>query len=249
MKVLDLFSGIGGFSLGFERAGMETVAFCEYSESCRRVLKKHWPDVPCYEDVRTLTAEQLRDDGITTDVICGGFPCQDLSIAGIRKGFDGEKSSLYREMLRIISDCRPRYAVFENVANFLIGDRGRWFSEFLNDLARIGYDAEWHCISAAAVGANHKRSRVWVVAYPAGNSIKGSIFEGTSWDILLRSQSRGGAWAPIPGTPWATRQPGFVEVDDGLPGWVGEARQYGNAVVPAIPEIIGRCIMKTEGLL
>lgn len=95
-----------GFSLGLERAGMETVAFCEFEEHAQKVLKKHWPDVPIYDDVRTLDGIQFRG---TVDVVCGGFPCQDLSGAGKRKGFDGERSSLYTEMLRIISECLPRY--------------------------------------------------------------------------------------------------------------------------------------------
>ena len=166
MKVLDLFSGIGGFSLGLERAGMETVAFCEFDKHCQKVLKKHWPEVPIHEDVRTLNAKQYRG---SVDVVCGGFPCQDLSVAGKKAGFEGERSSLYREMLRIIGECRPRYAIFENVTGLLSGDGGRWFARFLYDLAEIGYDAEWHCISASYIGAPHHRDRVWIVAYPKHN--------------------------------------------------------------------------------
>ncbi len=163
MKVLDLFSGIGGFSLGLERAGMETVAFCEFEPHAQKILKKHWPDVPCYDDVRTLDGTQFRG---SVDVVCGGFPCQDLSVAGKKAGFDGERSSLYREMLRIIGECGPRYAIFENVTGLLSGESGRWFAKFLYDLAEIGFDAEWHCISASELGAHHHRDRVWIVAYP-----------------------------------------------------------------------------------
>lgn len=163
MKVLDLFSGIGGFSLGLERAGMETVAFCEYDEHAQQVLKKHWPDVPIHKDIKELDANEYRG---TVDVVCGGFPCQDLSTAGKQKGFSGERSSLYGEMLRIIGECRPRFAIFENVTGLLTGESGRWFAQFLYDLASIGYDAEWHCISASYIGAPHHRDRVWVIAYP-----------------------------------------------------------------------------------
>ena len=163
MKVLDLFSGIGGFSLGLERAGMETVAFCEFDKHAQLVLKKHWPNVPIHDDVRVLDGKQYRG---SVDVVCGGFPCQDLSVAGKKAGFDGERSSLYREMLRIVSECRPRYAIFENVTGLLTGEQGRWFAKFLYDLAAIGYDAEWHCISASELGAHHHRDRVWVIAYP-----------------------------------------------------------------------------------
>jgi DNA (cytosine-5)-methyltransferase 1 len=163
MKVLDLFSGIGGFSLGLERAGMETVAFCEFEPHAQKVLRKHWPNVPIHSDVRSLDGKQYRG---AVDVVCGGFPCQDLSTAGTQAGFGGERSSLYREMLRIISECRPRYAIFENVTGLLTGESGRWFGQFLYDLAEIGFDAEWHCISASELGAHHHRDRVWIVAYP-----------------------------------------------------------------------------------
>jgi len=173
MKVLDLFSGIGGFSLGLERAGMETIAFCEFEPHAQEVLRKHWPDVPIHSDVRKLDAKQYRG---TVDVVCGGFPCQDLSTAGAQAGFSGERSSLYREMLRIISDCRPRYAIFENVTGLLTGESGRWFGQFLYDLAEIGFDAEWHCISASELGAHHHRDRVWIVAYPNETQLeRGSI--------------------------------------------------------------------------
>ena len=166
MNVLDLFSGIGGFSLGLERAGMKTVAFCEIEPYCRAVLKKHWPDVPIYDDVRTLTSERLRADGITDiDVICGGFPCQDISAAGKQAGIDGGRSGLWGELARIIGDVRPRYAIVENVSALLSGDSGRWFGRVLGDLAAIGYDAEWHCIPASAVGAPHRRDRVWIISY------------------------------------------------------------------------------------
>src|SRR5512139_1947664 len=162
MRVLDLFSGIGGFSLGLERAGMRTVAFCEIEPFCRAVLRKHWPDIPIYEDVRSLTAERLAADGISVDVICGGFPCQDISVAGKGAGIEGGRSGLWSEYARIIGELRPRYVIVENVAALL----GRGLDRVLGDLAEIGYDAEWHCIPASYVGAPHRRDRVWIVAYP-----------------------------------------------------------------------------------
>ena len=178
MKVLDLFSGIGGFSLGLERAGMETVAFCEFDKHARKVLNKHWPEIPIHNDVRELDGKQYRG---SVDVVCGGFPCQDLSQAGKQAGFSGERSSLYREMLRIISECLPRYAIFENVTGLLTGESGRWFGQFLYDLASIGYDAEWHCISASFLGAPHHRDRVWVVAYP-------NAVDGPKWFYTISPQ-------------------------------------------------------------
>jgi DNA (cytosine-5)-methyltransferase 1 len=161
MKILDLFSGIGAFSLGLERAGMQTVAFCEIDPYCRRVLAKHWLEVPCYDDVRSLTAGRLRADGIAVDIICGGFPCQDISVAGKGAGIGGERSGLWSEFARLIGEIRPRYVLVENVAALL----GRGLGDVLGDLAALGYDAEWHCIPAAAVGAPHRRDRVWIVAY------------------------------------------------------------------------------------
>lgn len=170
LRVLDLFSGIGGFSLGLDRTGgFETVAFCEIEEYPRRVLAKHWPDVPIYDDVRGLTHEQLQHDGIAVDVICGGFPCQDISLAGTGAGLAGERSGLWSEFARLIGEVRPRYALVENVAALL----GRGLDVVLGDLAALGYDAEWHCIPASYVGARQLRDRVWIVAYPQRLSLQG----------------------------------------------------------------------------
>lgn len=170
LRVLDLFSGIGGFSLGLERTGgFETVAFCEIEDYPRRVLARHWPEVPCYDDVRTLTANTLRRDGIAVDVICGGFPCQDISSAGNQAGMDGARSGLWSEIARLTGELRPQFVIVENVSALLSGPTeqpGGWFGRVLGDLAALGYDAEWHCIPAASVGAPHRRDRVWIVAYP-----------------------------------------------------------------------------------
>ena len=166
LHVLDLFSGIGGFSLGLERAGMQTVAFCEIDPYAQRVLKKHWPHVPIYPDITKLTYDQLRADGINRiDVLCGGFPCQDISIAGKRAGITGKRSGLWKEFTRLIGEIRPQFAILENVTNLLAGDGGSWFGRILGDLAEIGYDAQWHCIPASAIGAPHRRDRVWIIAY------------------------------------------------------------------------------------
>jgi DNA (cytosine-5)-methyltransferase 1 len=173
LKVLDLFSGIGGFSLGLEAAGMETIAFCEIEKYPRKVLAKHWPDIPIASDVTKLTYKDgvLYDNGEeiyrgTVDVICGGFPCQDLSNAGRKKGITGERSGLWSECARLIREVQPRFAIYENVSALLSGERGAWFQRVLSDISEVGYDAEWHCIPASAIGAPHRRDRVWIVAYP-----------------------------------------------------------------------------------
>ena len=170
MRVLDLFSGVGGFSLGLERAGMQTVAFCEIEPFCRAVLRKHWPEVPIYEDIRTLTADVLERDGIAVDVICGGFPCQDLSFAGKRAGLEGERSGLWGEYRRLIGELRPRFVIVENVPGLLSLGMGT----VLGDLAALGYDAVWDCIPASALGAPHRRDRLWIVAHTrrAGDGVK-----------------------------------------------------------------------------
>jgi DNA (cytosine-5)-methyltransferase 1 len=169
-NVLDLFSGLGGFSLGLERTGgFKTVAFCEIEEFPRRVLAKHWPEIPIYEDVRTLTVDRLRADGIAVDVICGGFPCQDISLAGKGAGLAGERSGLWSEYARLIGELRPRYVIVENVAALL----SRGLGAVLGDLAALGFDAEWHCIPASAVGAPHRRDRLWIVAYPGSEQHEG----------------------------------------------------------------------------
>ncbi len=231
MKVLDLFSGVGGFSLGLERAGMETIAFCEFDKHAQQVLKKHWPNVPIFDDVRTLDGKQFRG---SVDVVCGGFPCQDLSSAGKQIGFAGERSSLYAEMLRIIGECRPKYALFENVAALLTGNDGRWFAQFLYDLAQVGYDAEWHCIPASYIGAPHIRDRVWVIAYPNSTQNRFCSFG----EILSKYKVSGGDFQ----REWGSALPRVSRVDDGLSKRLDRLARLGNAVVPQIPEIIGRAI-------
>mgnify|MGYP003635301718 FL=1 len=246
MQVLDLFSGIGGFSLGLERAGMETVAFCEFDPHAQKILKKHWPDVPIHSDVRSLNGHDFRG---TVDVVTGGFPCQDLSTAGKQSGFGGERSSLYTEMLRVISECMPRYAIFENVTGMLTGDNGRWFGKFLYDLAQIGYDAEWHCIEAGYFGAAHRRDRVWVIAYPNSERQQGSRKKQVSRIANLSSQL-GRAFKEVGRLPNIT-QPSFRGADDGIPRGMDRKRlaRLGNSVVPQIPEAIGRAILKQQELI
>lgn len=246
LKVLDLFSGIGGFSLGLERAGMQTVAFCEIDPFCRTVLKKHWPDVPIYEDVRTLNGRE-----IAADVICGGFPCQDISAAGLGLGLEGERSGLWREYARLVSELRPRFVIVENVAALAY----RGLLRVLGDLADIGYDAEWHCIPASAVGAPHLRERFWIVAYPGGVVGHRPLLSKDSTKLGGQQAIGGEDWeffTLVPGVPtgfgrWREMgEPGLVPEDDGLPGVLGRLRAYGNAVVPQIPEIIGKAIIQAH---
>lgn len=151
LTVGSLFSGIGGFDLGFARAGFEIAWQVEIDPFCRAVLEKHWPTVRRYEDVRTVGSELER-----VDVLCGGFPCQDISVAGRGAGIDGARSGLWSHFARLIGELRPAYVVVENVTALLTRGLGR----VLGDLAARGYDAEWDCLPASAFGANHRRDRI-----------------------------------------------------------------------------------------
>jgi len=316
MRCLDLFSGIGGFSLGLERAGMETVAFCEFDAEARKVLENKWPDVPIYDDVRTLTKERLDSDGITNiSVLCGGFPCQDISVAGNQAGIsEGTRSGLWSECARLLGEIRPQYAIFENVTALLNGGGGDWFKRVLWDISEVGYDAEWHCISASEFGAHHHRDRIWIVACPKSNGREGGRIEtegagasegaasgagvlaypngsqreggGVSCGVQQNDSdtgSQGGDGKPCEdvadtssqrqqgsgeleqsifaaayesretvnafsgGTPeiWKV-EPDLGRVADGISRRSHRLKQLGNAVVPQIPEVIGRFIMEIE---
>ena len=161
MKVLDLFSGIGGFSLGLERAGMETIAFCEIEPFCKKVLKKHWPNVPVFEDIRKLTANELPEK---PDVICGGYPCQPFSVAGKQRG-EEDNRHLWPEMFRLIREVRPAWVIAENVA----GHINLGLDKVLFDLESEGYQTQSFVIPACAVNAQHRRDRVWIVGYSEYN--------------------------------------------------------------------------------
>lgn len=253
--LLDLFSGIGGFSLGLERTGgFKTRAFCEIEDFPRAVLAKHWPGVPIYADVRTLTADRLRADGISLNAICGGFPCQDLSSAGEKAGIDGGRSGLWSDLLRLIDEIRPEVAIVENVSDLLAGPEDRpgfWFGRVLGDLASIGYDAEWHCIPGASLNAPHIRDRVWVVAYPHGGRLHSCLADaGDGRKGFLADAHRfpmvGTAVARQERDPWLA-EPSLDRVVDGVPRALvqPQLRALGNAVIPQIPELIGRAILAT----
>ncbi len=229
-KVLDLFSGIGGFSLGLENTGkFETTAFCEIESYPRRVLSKHWPNTPCYLDVTKLKGKEVG----TVDLITGGFPCQDLSSAGKMQGLrEGTRSGLFRHMLRLAEECYRPFILFENVSRILSGPtetKGEWFNNFLWSLAQIGYDAEWFCISAASVGAPHLRERTWAVAYPHETQLqRGSISLRVYKEHTNFSSSC-----------WGKDKPGVVRTSNGIPSQMDRLECLGNAVVPKITEIIG----------
>lgn len=268
LKVLDLFSGIGGFSLGLERTGgFETTCFCEIDEHAKKVLRKHWPDVPVISDVRNFLARNGE-----YDVICGGFPCQDISIGGRQKGIkNGTRSGLWFEFKRLISEIKPRYAIIENVAAI----RNNGLECVLQDLYEIGYDCEWHCITARAVGHLHQRDRMWIIAYPRGQRQHEcarqeryvSIDEEREIEeaykirkqcltelIKVRTLLSRGALSNFRNSYSSTGAAvsELRRVLNGVPEGLDERRrkqrikQLGNAVVPQIPQLIGEAILEYE---
>jgi DNA (cytosine-5)-methyltransferase 1 len=168
LSILDLFSGIGGFSYAAEQlvGGFHTVAFCDTDKACHKVLAKHWPSTPIFPDIRNLTAADIKPlcpNGLS--LITAGFPCQDLSVAGKQAGYDGERSVLFYEIIRLARELRPDFLLLENVRNLLSHQNGETFQETLFQIAKAGYDAEWAVIPASDVGACHKRERIWIVAH------------------------------------------------------------------------------------
>ena len=182
MKILDTFAGIGGFSYAAEKliGGFETTQFIEIDPFCQKVLKKHWPHVPIHDDIKTFTAKPFQ-----YQVICGGFPCQDISVAGLQKGITEEtRSGLFFELMRVIRMVRPQYVVLENVAAIL----NRGLDIVLRELSEAGYDAEWSVIRASSVGACHQRSRWWLVAYPNDNGSPSTEKYGFNGEASERTQ-------------------------------------------------------------
>ena len=177
MKVLDLFSGIGGFSHGLDKVGFKTVAFCEMDKYCKLVLQKHWKGVKIYNDVKELKGEEIIKEHGTIDIVVGGFPCQPFSIAGARKGTDDNRH-LWPEMFRIIKELKPRWVIGENVRGIVSIQNGMVFENVCTDLEGEGYEVRAFNIPAAGVGAPHKRERIWIVANSRCTLRQGSELEG-----------------------------------------------------------------------
>lgn len=240
-RVLSLFAGIGGFDLGLERTqGFETVALCEFDKEAQATLRARFPGVPIYDDVRELTGDRLRADGISPTAIVGGFPCQDVSLAGSGEGLAGARSGLWSEFARLVGEIRPGVVVVENVSALL----GRGLGTVLGDLATLGYDAEWHCIPASYAGARQLRDRVWIVAYPQRDGLQGRATVTQAWCEQPRAQQLAGlvqpcAWPTVSGA----RDRG---TGHGIPRGTHRNKQLGNAVVPQVVELIGRAILAAD---
>ena len=222
MRALDLFSGGGGFSDGFKRAGIEVIAHSEIAEYPSRVLHHRWPETPNLGDV--ISAEY---DG-SVDIVCGGFPCQDISLAnsGSMVGIAGKKSGLWSEFYQQIRRHNPTFAIIENSPVL----RTKGLDRILSELSEIGYDAEWHCIPATAVDAPHSRDRLWVISYPAG--LGDRLPEG---QVLTRRHF-------VKHVPEWPTEPRICRVADGVPDQKHRLALLGNAVVPTIPFIIAKAL-------
>ena len=257
----SLFSGIGGFDLGLERAGFECKWQVEIDKYATKVLAKNWPNVPRFKDVtrfcrrisdcnpenefgecicprcntefgdcECIGTDQLLDECGPVEVICGGFPCQDISNAGKLSGITGYQSGLFFEIIRIACELGPKYIVLENVSALLV----RGLDRVLGALAEIGYNAEWHCIPATYAGANHQRDRIWIIAYANGIECKEQRW--SSPIQAKQSTARCDSW-------WAT-EPSVGRVAYGIPRRVDRLKCLGNAIVPQVAEIIGRRILQ-----
>ena len=243
----SLFAGIGGLDLGLERAGMVCKWQVEIDPFCCKVLAKHWPEVPRYGDITKLTGIELEP----VDLICGGFPCQDVSLAGLRKGIgSGTRSGLYADMLRIVCAIRPRFVLMENVPGLLVprnADEPAPISRVLGDLAESGYDAEWDCIPASFFGLPHRRCRIFIVSYPNKGMREGLwVFNQVDVQELVSGQASAGA-SPLLCCLRDDVQTDRYSLrrDDGFSESLDRIAALGNAVVPQVAEWIGRRIMES----
>lgn len=233
---LDLFSGIGGFSIAAEKHGFKTIGFSEINPYSSKILKNHWPTIQNFGDIRNITKGGKFSGLIeSVDLITGGFPCQPFSNAGERRG-DSDERFLWPELLRVISEIRPRFAILENVPGLLTIDGGRTFNRILSDICSIGYDCIWNLVPACAIGANHERDRLWIVLSNS-NSIRWYAnniqerkypkissewaFKLFSLPLQLQSSSRD------------------IRGNDGLSDELDEDRvkALGNSIVPQVAEI------------
>jgi len=239
LNVLDLFSGIGGFSLGLEEAGMRTIGFCEVDPFCHAVLRRKWPGVHIHNDIRKLNGA---DYAGRVDVICGGYPCQPFSVAGSRRGAADERH-LWPEMFRLIRQIRPRYVIAENVAGHI--DLG--FDEVASSLESEGFTVWPFDICASAVDADHRRERIWIIAHANGERLQGG-------DGELPQDQRTGTKLPALLSPFSSEAELFSQLpasvicgkDDGIPHRTHRLRALGNSIVPQIASIIGQAVIRFD---
>ena len=229
----SLFSGIGGFEVGAERAGIKTLWNCEFENYQNSILKKIDKDAEQYRDIREAEITRY------VDIISGGFPCQDISVAGKMAGIKGERSGLWSEMFRVCREIRPKYIIIENSPALLI----RGFEQVLCDLSEIGYDAEWQCISNIAFGYPHKRERLYAIAYPNKIRPQSDIRKHRTANSIFRK------WASNPNDGYSLSKrvheiaaSDVVRNGDGFQHWTHRVGSLGNSVNPTIAHYLFECI-------
>ena len=269
MRVLDLFSGIGGFSIGLESAGMETVAFCEQNPFCQKILAQHWPTLPIHSDITELNGYEYRG---SVELVCGGFPCQPFSVAGKQLGAEDDRA-LWPEMLRVIREVAPRWVIGENVSGIIKME----LDNVLSDLEGEGYTCWTFVLPASSVDAQHRRDRVWVVADSNNKRRKSGIYEErprseerqlarSSQDVAdtasqrqqrsresinsigSEEEGKGQATGAFHGSQrcfWEP-EPNVGRVANGIPNRSHRLKALGNAVVPPLVAEIGRIVMEFD---
>ncbi|MFR6673089.1 MAG: DNA cytosine methyltransferase [Enterococcus avium] len=248
MRALSLFSGIGGLDLAAEWAGIETAAFCEYADFPRQVLRKHWPNVPIYKDIRKLNKKILLKDGVidrdrTIGLVHGGFPCQPYSVSGEQKGKEDDRD-LWPEMSRVVEELRPNWVVGENVANFANMELDRTIS----DLENFDYQTTTFVLPALAVGAEHQRLRTFVVANSYGIDVERCSEIQIPWGGGLSREFHARSFEEI-NRRSAVYQPRLCRAYNGIPDQVDRVKSLGNAVVPQQAYPIFAAIMEIERMV
>ena len=247
MKCLDLFSGIGGFSVGLEGAGMETIAFCEKDPFCRQVLKKHWPHVPIHHDIGELDGRQYRG---TARLVCGGFPCQPYSLASRDRLGSQDDRALWPEMFRVIKEVRPDWVALENVVGIIDME----LDTVLSQLGVEGYTTEPFVLPACAQDARHIRSRVFVLAHTYDERIQRGEeprIDGQNWqdpdDKYI--ERCGGSGLGVQHGEWEAAwiaEPRILRISHGIPDRIHRIKALGNAVVPPLIRVLGEVIMEAD---
>jgi DNA (cytosine-5)-methyltransferase 1 len=236
LKMLDLFSGIGGFPLAADwTGGIETVAFCEIEPFCQNVLKKHWPDVPIFSDIKELKGERIE----SVDIISGGFPCQPFSVAGKRRS-QGDDRHLWPEMFRVIQECKPTWVIGENVTGLI----ELALEDCFVDLEAEGYEVQPLIIPACAVNAPHRRDRVWIIAYATQERlqrISEKSFSRLS-NISKQFHRSDTDWRD----GWDISKPLVYRTGHGIPDWMDRIGALGNSIVPQVAYQILQGIVDIE---
>ena len=248
---LSLFSGIGGLDIAAELAGFKTVGQCEWADFQTKVLEKHWPDVPRWRDIKTLTGDSFyeRTGQKTATIISGGFPCQPHSKAGKRKASADERD-LWPEMRRVISEIRPEWVIGENVRGLLSSENGRFFGRILWDFSNMGYDIGWCCLRASEIGAIHNRERIGIIAH--SREVRHMGYESEINRMGRKQQTFNDTYSSV--EAWQKQcnvfKPKLLRNVDGVPNWVDRIGALGNAVVPQQFYILFKAIadlMEGEG--